>query len=101
MLDVERERFMGISGDLYGTGSSVLEIYIYYIQPELRIANCRSGSGKGAGGSIEGARRSIERARGSTMGQCRGSAGKSLKWLPRSRLELPSLLFCCLDFAEI
>ena len=27
------------------------------------------------------------------MGQCRGVAGRSLKWLPRSRLELPSLFF--------
>ncbi len=33
------------------------------------------------------------------MGQCRGAAGGSLKWLPRSLLKLPSLFFCCLDFA--
>ena len=32
------------------------------------------------------------------MGQCRGAAGGSLKWFPPSRLELPLLLFCCLDF---
>ena len=25
------------------------KIYIFYIHPELRIANCRSGTGKGAG----------------------------------------------------
>ena len=24
-------------------------IYIYYIHPELRIGNCHSGAGKGAG----------------------------------------------------
>jgi len=57
------------------------------------------GSIEGAGGSTEGAAREHERARGSTMGQCRGAAGGSLKWLPPSRLELPLLLVCCLDFA--
>jgi len=64
------------------------------------------GSSEGAGGSIEGARgstegvaREHERARGSSMRQCRGAAGGSLKWRPPSRLELPLLLVCCLDFA--
>jgi len=57
------------------------------------------GSIEGAGGSTEGAAREHERARGSTMGQCRGAASGSLKWLSSSWLELPLLLVCCLDFA--
>ena len=51
------------------------------------------GSSEGAGGSTEGAAREHERARGSTMGQCKGAAGGSLKWLPPSRLELPLFAF--------
>ena len=43
-----------------------------------------------------GAERSSEQIEGSTIGQCRGVAARSLKWLPRSQLELPSLTFCCL-----
>ena len=32
------------------------------------------------------------------MGQCRGVAGGSLKWLPSSRLELPLMAFCRMEF---
>ena len=36
--------------------------YIYYIHPELRIGDCRSGTGKGAGPLLERARREQEGA---------------------------------------
>jgi len=40
------------------------------------------GSSEGVRGSSKGVRGSSEGARGSTMGQCRGAADGSLKWLP-------------------
>ena len=44
-------------------------------------------------------RRSSRGAEGSTIGQCRGVADGSLKWLLPSRFELLLFLVCCLDFA--
>ena len=75
-------------------------IYIYYIHPEL---SCSFRSGKGAGAASKGARREqgrvLREQQGSTMGQCNGVVSGSLKWLPWSRFEPPSLLLCCLDLA--
>ena len=47
---------------------------------------------EGAQGSTEGAAKEHKRARGSTIGRCRGAAVGSLKWLHLHRFELPSLL---------
>ena len=69
-------------------------IYIHYIHPELRIWSYPSGTGKGAGplqreqrgskgaaqrGSTEGALREHGGIARSTVGQCRGAAGESLR----------------------
>ena len=52
-----------------------------------------AASNKGAGRSIEGAKREQREQQGGIMGQYRGAVGGSLKLLLPSRLELPSLLF--------
>ena len=84
-------------------------IYMLYTPRTLGLGIAVLDQGRERGrfrGSTEGARRrskgasreqggALSEQRGSTMGQCRVVVGGSLKWLLRSRLELPSLLFCC------
>ena len=82
---------------IFGSSSAIdlamLLIYIYIIYtPNLgfeitipgreREQGRFRGSSEGARGSTEGAKGSTEGARGSTVGQCRGAADGSLKWIP-------------------
>ena len=45
---IQSKRFFNLEYRLMTTALCTC-IYIYYIHPELRIEDCRSGSGKGAG----------------------------------------------------
>jgi len=85
------------------SSSARKNIYIYIIYTpnlEFRITVFDREREQGRfRGSSEGVRESTEGVGGSTKGAAREHYGAavsgSLKW---SRLKLPSLLFCCLDF---
>lgn len=92
MIGLDSDEVVDLPGTLAGCSRPLesfkvllcrsIDIYIYIIYtPNLGFETAVSGREREQGrfrGSIEG-------ARGSTMGQCRGAAGGSLKWVPCSR----------------